>query len=310
MIAFLMIVYLAILFVLVRFKIVPWNTFWKVSPVIVFLLLMIGLIIPMSWGAPSGPILVIRNSVQIVPDVVGEVIDVPVTANVPLRKGDVLFRLDPVPYQSQLGQIEAQLKLAEARLEQIGELQRKDAASLFNLQEREAAVDQLRAQREGAKWNLDKTTVLAPADGYVTNLALRQGARVASAPVMAFIETGETIIGVQIQQIYARYLAPGQEVELTFKFYPGKIYTGRVESVLQATSTGQTQTSGTAVAPTNIEAAPLAIRIKPDDPDVAARLPAGSTGTGAIYTDHVQFAQVIQRVILRQTAILNYVIPF
>jgi hypothetical protein len=34
-------------------------------------------------------------------------------------------------------------------------------------------VDQLKAQLDGAKWNLDKTTVRAPADGYVTNVALR-----------------------------------------------------------------------------------------------------------------------------------------
>ena len=107
------------------------------------------------------------------------------------------------------------------------------------------------AQLEGAQWNLDKTIVRAPADGYVTNLALRKGARVANlplSPVMAFIDTSNTIIGVEINQIDARYVAPGQEVEVTFKFAPGQIYTGKVESVLQAIATGQTQTSGTAVA--------------------------------------------------------------
>ena len=65
----------------------------------------------------------------------------------------------------------------------------------------------------------------APADGYVTNLALRKGARVANlplSPVMAFIDTSSTIIGVEINQIDARYVAPGQEVEVTFKFAPGR----------------------------------------------------------------------------------------
>jgi hypothetical protein len=59
----------------------------------------------------------------------------------------------------------------------------------------------------GAKWNLDKTVVRAPEDGYVTNLALRKGARVASlplSPVMAFIDTSETVVGVEIAQIDAR----------------------------------------------------------------------------------------------------------
>ena len=54
----------------------------------------------------------VRNSVAIVPDVAGEVIDVPVAANTPLKAGDVLFRIDPVPYEAQVKAIEAQLKLS------------------------------------------------------------------------------------------------------------------------------------------------------------------------------------------------------
>lgn len=42
----------------------------------------------------------------------------------------------------------------------------------------------------------------------------------------------------------------------------------------------------------------------------AQRLPAGSTGTAAIYTEHVRITHIIRRVILRQLAILNYVNPF
>ena len=64
------------------------------------LLLLFGLFIPMGWGAPEGPALVIRNSVAIVPDVAGEVLEVPVAANTPLKAGDVLFRIDPVPFQA------------------------------------------------------------------------------------------------------------------------------------------------------------------------------------------------------------------
>jgi hypothetical protein len=43
---------------------------------------------------------------------------------------------------------------------------------------------------------------------------------------------------------------------------------------------------------------------------VSQRLPAGSTGLAAIFTDHVKAAHVIRRVVLRQTAILNCVNPF
>jgi RND family efflux transporter MFP subunit len=313
MIVAMMAVYLVLLFVLVHFGIVRFNLFWKASPFIVLLLLNVGLFIPMGWGAPQGPTLVVRNSVAIVPSVAGEVTDVPVTGNTPLKSGDVLFRIDPAPYDAQVRAIEAQLKLASTRLSQMTQLYEREAGRGFDVEQRQSEVDQLRAQLDSAQWNLDKTIVRAPADGYVTNLALRKGARVTNlplSPVMAFIDTSDTIIGVEIAQIDARYIEPGQDVELTFKFAPGHIYTGKVESILQAVATGQTQTSGAAVLPKAIESVPFVVRLKMDDGEFVRRLPAGATGTAAIFTDHVKVSHIIRRVLLRQIAIINYVNPF
>jgi multidrug resistance efflux pump len=306
-------VYLVILFLLVKLHIVPFNSFWKISPFIVFLLLLVGLFIPMGWGAPQGSAVVVRNSVAIVPDVAGEVIDVPVAANVPLKANDVLFRIDPVPYEAQVKAIEAQLKLSATRLAQMTQLFEREAGRGFDVEQRQAEVDQLKAQLEGAQWNRDKTTVRAPGDGYVTNVALRKGARVANlplAPVMAFIDTSTTLIGVELAQIDARYVAPGQDVEVTFKYLPGQVFTGKVETVLQAIANGQVQTSGLAVQSKGIEAAPFVARIKLDDTALADSLPAGSTGTAAIFTDRVRAAHIIRKVLLRQIAITNYVNPF
>jgi RND family efflux transporter MFP subunit len=305
--------YLVLLFVLVHFRVVRFNLFWKVSPFLVLLLTLFGLLIPMGWGAPQGTALVVRNAVSIVPDVAGEVTEVPVTANAPLKAGDVLFKIDPTPYAAQVKAIEAQLKLSSTRLAQMTQLFERDSGRGFDVEQRQSEVDRLSGQLEGAQWNLDKTTVRAPADGYVTNLALRKGARVANlplSPVMAFIDTSGTIIGVEINQIDARYIAPGQEAEVTFKFMPGHVYSGKVESVLQAIATGQTQTSGTAVTPREIEAVPFVVRVRLDDAEVARNLPAGATGTAAIYTGHLKPTHVVRRVILRQIAIINYVNPF
>jgi RND family efflux transporter MFP subunit len=306
-------VYLVLLFALVRLGMVSFNLFWKASPFIVLALVLFGLLIPMNWGAPQGSAIVVRNAVAIVPDVAGEVTEVPVAANAPLKVGEVLFKIDPIPYDAQVKAIEAQLKLSDMRLSQMTTLFERDAGRGFDVQQRQSEVDQLKAQLEGAKWNLDKTTVRAPADGYVTNVALRKGARVANlplSPVMAFIDTSSTIIGVEINQIDARHVEPGQEVEITFKFAPGKVYTGKVESVLQAIATGQTQTSGTAVLPKAIESAPFVVRVKLDDEQFAQKLPAGSTGTAAIYTEYLKPTHMVRRVLLRQVAITNYINPF
>lgn len=306
----LMAVYLVLLFALVHFGIVTFNLFWKCSPFIVLLLLNLLLFIPMGWGAPQGSALVARNAVSIIPNVAGEVIDVPVEGNAALKTGDVLFRIDPVPYEAQVRAIEAQLKLSATRLAQMTQLFERDSGRGFDVEQRQSEVDQLKAQLEGAKWNLDKTVVRAPADGYATNVALRKGARVAGSPVMAFIDTSETLIGVEISQNDARYIAPGQPVELTFKLMPGTVYSGKVETILQAISTGQTQASGLAVTPKAVESAPFVVRVKLDDQELSKLLPAGSTGTAAIFTEAVKPTHIIRKVLLRQIAILNYVNPF
>ena len=135
MIVVLLNVYLVILFLLVHFKIVPFNLFWKISPVIVLLLLLVGLFIPMNWGAPQGNALVVRHSVSIVPDVAGEVLEVPVEPNQALKAGDVLFRIDPTPYKSQVDALEAQLQFHELRLSQMTQLQRAEVGRAFDVEQ-------------------------------------------------------------------------------------------------------------------------------------------------------------------------------
>ena len=309
----LMAVYLALLFTCVWLGLIRFTTFWKASPFIVLLLLNILLFIPMGWGAPQGSALVVRNSVAIVPDVAGEVIDVPVAANVPLKAGDVLFRIDPTPFKSQVDALEAQLKFQDLRLSQMTQLQQRDSGRMFDVEQRQSEVDHLQAQLVGARWNLEKTVVRAPADGYVTNLALRKGARVGNlplSPAMAFIDTSDTIIGAEIAQIDARYIKVDQDAEVTFKFLPGRIFSGKVETILQAIATGQAQVSGQAVAPSTVQAAPFVVRLRLDDQQLAHSLPAGTTGTAAIYTDHVTPTHINRKVLLRQVAILNYINPF
>jgi RND family efflux transporter MFP subunit len=267
----------------------------------------------MGWGAPQGPALVVRQSVQIVPNVAGEVLEVPAEPNKPLKSGDVLFKIDPVPYQAQVDAIGAQLKFEELRLSQMTQLLRSDAGRAFDVEQRQADVEKLKGQLLGAKYNLDQTVVRAPADGYVTNVGLMKGARVANlplSPVMAFIDTSETIVGVEIPQIYTRYIEPGQEVEVTFKLFPGQVFAGKVDTVLQATGAGQLTASGTAVTPIQVTAAPFVVRVKLEDAKLAASLPAGTAGVAAIFTEHIKPAHIIRKVILRQIAIVNYVNPF
>jgi multidrug efflux pump subunit AcrA (membrane-fusion protein) len=312
MIAALMLIYGGLLFLAVKIKLVKMNLFWKISPLLVFIFLNVALIIPMQFYAPGGTVLAGQYGVQIVPNVGGEVIEVPVQANLPLREGDVLFKIDPTPYQAAVDDLKAQLALARTRVNQTQQLVDRGAGTAFDLDVATAQFARLEAGLANAQFNLDNTVVRAPADGYVTNVALRVGARVAAAPVtsvLPFIENGDPIILMQVFQKDLRYIEAGNAAEIAFKMFPGHVYDAKVLQVIPASATGLQAPSGAAAMPQQIAHAPMWVKLELEDPSVLNGLPVGATGTGAIYTDKGAPTQIIRRVMIRMDAIINYVSP-
>lgn len=311
MIAFLTLCYVGVLAVLVALRVLPNKPIVWMSTLVWSLLLFVVLFIPMQWGAPSGPARLMTHTVQIIPNVAGEVTDVPVVPNVPLERGDVLFRIDPTPYEATVDATRAALAFQEQRLAQYRELAARDAGTRFQVEQSEAQVARLTAELRAAEWNLEQTTVRAPADGFVTYLALRPGQRVLSMPfqpAMTFVDTSERMVGVQLHQIHLRHVAPGQPVELTFKTRPGQVIAGTVEAVLEVTAGAQPETAGTVPLATRVRAEPFFVRVALEDADVAS-LPPGSAGTAAIYTGAVTPTHIIRKVMIRMDAIVNYVWP-
>ena len=312
MIAFLTLLYAGILFVLVKLKILPNSAGTWLSIVGWVLLLFLVLFIPMQWGAPSGPARVMTYSLQIIPNVNGVVTDVPIAANTPLKEGDTLFEIDDAVYRAQVDSTRAQLDFQEKRLEQFTTLAQRDAGTRFQVEETEARVNQLRAELAAAEWNLRETIVRAPSDGFVTYLALRTGQRVTSlplAPVMTFIDTERRIVAAQINQIHLRYVAVDQPVEIAFKVRPGRIFTGKVVAVLEATAASQALAGGTIPQATAVHAEPFFVRIELDDDEELDTLPPGAAGTASIYTPSMAATHIIRKVMLRMEAIMNYVNP-
>ena len=267
----------------------------------------------MQWGAPAGSARILTYTVQIIPNVAGPVLEVPVEANRPIKKGDVLFTIDPTTYEAALEATQAQLDFQEVRLQQYEKLASTAAGTRFQVEETAALVKQLTAELEGAEWNLNETTVRAPADGYVTYLALRPGQRVVTLPfqpAMTFVDTSREIVGVQIQQIHQRYIKRGQEVEMAFKTQPGRIYTGKVKAIIQVTHESQAVISGTVPTAQPIQAEPFFVRVQLDDREAAKDLPAGTAGTAAIYTKSAAMTHIIRKVMIRMESYMNYIIPW
>lgn len=129
-----------------KFKWLPWNTPAKVIVVTLPVIGITSLILLLNIFAPSSAdVRVIKYVVQIVPQVRGRVIEVPVEGNRHYRKGEVLFRIDPTPYENDVRVLEAKLAADQARL--------NDARS--RLVEAVAGARELGEQLKGAAGKVD-----------------------------------------------------------------------------------------------------------------------------------------------------------
>jgi multidrug resistance efflux pump len=105
-----------------KFKWLPWNKTSQITVVIIPIVFLTTLILLLNvWAPSSSDVRVIKYVVQVVPQVRGRVIDVPVEGNSNVKKGDVLFRIDPTPFDLQVRTLEAQLAATEGSVAELNE---------------------------------------------------------------------------------------------------------------------------------------------------------------------------------------------
>lgn len=139
--------------------------------------------------------------VQVAPDVSGQIVKINVIDNQKVNTGDVLFEIDPARFELALRQAKAVEASAKVTLAQaIREAKRNRnlkelvAAEVTEqgqsrVEEAKAALAQAVVSKDKAQLDLDRTKVIAPVDGIVTNLDLRTGSYVTtSKPVMALVD--------------------------------------------------------------------------------------------------------------------------
>ena len=153
MIAFITILYvLAIVLVFKVFRVRPRP--WPIALFVTAGVLMIGgIVVCWTLAAPiSERAVVTRYVIQIVPWVKGKVLRIPAKPNVPLVKGkNVLFEIDPAPYQDSLNLAQAQLKVSQSNVQEL------QAA----LQVAKANVDKAQAALSAAQFAYEADTKLA-----------------------------------------------------------------------------------------------------------------------------------------------------
>jgi len=103
--------------IFIKLKLLPWTTPWKVAVAIFPVVAIAALLLLLNIFAPTTTdVRVINYVVPIVSQVRGRVIEVPVENNRPVKKNDVLFRIDPTPFQNEVHSLEARLASEEAKV--------------------------------------------------------------------------------------------------------------------------------------------------------------------------------------------------
>jgi multidrug resistance efflux pump len=312
MILFLTLIWVAFLALAVKLNWIKLTLWWKLSPVIWSVFLLLTLFVPLQFWAPSGSFIVGNYTVGIVPQVPGQVINVQALPNKPMKKGDLLFQIEPTLYKAQLDEAIASFDLAKIRVNQERQLMDKGVGKQFNLERAIAQLEQKKARVDSATFNFESTSVYAPSDGYATNITLRPGSRVASLPLtpaMSFIDSNDRVTAGFIMQTYLRYIEPGQKVEIALKMYPGQIFEAEVDYIVPARATGLENVTGLPVIPQELLHAPFGVRVKLSDSMKDLKLLSGNTGRMVIYSGEGTFAHMIRKVELRIESILNYINP-
>ena len=387
--------------IFIKFKWLPWNTAWQVTVVIIPIVALTALILALNVVAPStADIRVLKYVVQVIPQVRGRVTEVPVEPNRLVKKGELLFKIDPTQYQNDLNVAKAKLAADEAKLAQAGaglvdasagarqlqeqlksasgqvaslqprlelaqlrvrqnrELVATGAGDRFALEQAEANVTDLEAQiatataneaqvtqklsgqvngeqasvagaraqvatakaqvdlsradLANAQWNLDQTSVYAPASGYAINVQLRPGSFVTPfpvAPAMSFVEETYQVVALYTANELP-FVEPGNDAEFALTMYPGRIVKAKVDSIVWAQGQGQVVQSGTLPQTGAYPQVPGRFPVKFDveERDRDLFLAAGAEGHGAIYTEHLHAIHILRMVILRVGAITDYLI--
>ncbi|MBL0608801.1 HlyD family secretion protein [Aeromonas jandaei] len=323
---------------------IPLNK-WTVPTAALGGVILIGtLIMLMNYNHPYSEMA--RNyylSTPIVPLVKGRVVEVPIQANQPVKKGDVLFRLDDEPFRlkvdslsarldankDQLKSIDARLRSAKLDRDRASDLMRRGVGKQRDLDVTQASVDEiaaqmdqqramledLQAQLDEAKYQLAQTVVYAPSDGHVVQLALRPG-MIATPfmyrPVMTFIHKDETAYVGWFWQNSMQRLAVGDEAEVVIDGIPGKIFKGKVTAVIPAIAAGNVQANAMLLDQTSaIRPGRMPVLISITDPEWAKyQVIAGASGQAAVYTEYFHHVSVMRKVLLRMASWMNYIFPF
>src|SRR5881275_630140 len=100
-----------------KFKWLPMNFTAAVITITLPIVAMMALFLLLNIAAPAtDDVRAMNYVIPVVPRITGQVTEVPIQPNRPIKKGDVLFKIDPVPFEAAVKAAEATLRGAKDQL--------------------------------------------------------------------------------------------------------------------------------------------------------------------------------------------------
>jgi multidrug resistance efflux pump len=315
MVELLIIIYSMLMWLVFKVFKVPVNKWTSTTAVlggvisIGFLLLMMGMFHPFTKEAR-----IYSLTTPILPTVKGRVIEVNVTTGDRINKGDLLFRIDPEPFEYAVKGLEAELTLAVSNLEDATTLYEKQVGTEKSVELAQRTVDSLTAQLSNARFELEETEVHASDDGHVAQVRLRPGALAVPmpfSPLMTFVHDKDRFLLAGFQQNPLQNIKPGFEAEVIFTALPGKVFSATVLGISEIMGQGQLLPDGRLIQMDKVTSAGrvmIAINIEDDMSDF--QLPVGVKANVAVYSETWKPVAIIRKVLLRIMSWENYLFSF
>jgi membrane fusion protein (multidrug efflux system) len=167
-------------------------------------------------------------------------------AEIDFKRAESLFQKQVIPreqYDKTRTAYEvavAQVKAARERAKQL-EASTDTQRALIKQTEsgilpQEATIKQKEATLKGVELNKDYTKIYAPSEGYIAKRTVEVGNQIqAGQPLMAVVPLDDIWITANYKETQLERVKPGQKVEIKVDTYPGKVFYGRVDSIMAGT---------------------------------------------------------------------------
>ncbi|MEI6032913.1 MAG: HlyD family secretion protein [Verrucomicrobiae bacterium] len=186
------------------------------------------------------------NVVGIACRVAGPILQIPVKDNQQVKKGDLLFEIDPATYIAQVNTSTGNLQQAEAKAVQAKQqldrqtiLYKTKVIDIRDLQDAQdtyiatqADVAAAQAALDYAKLSLSYTKIFAPVDGYLTNVDTSPGEFVSGGQgILALVDSTSFWVAAYFKETQLLHVVEGAPVKIRLMGHDSQPFDGVVESV-------------------------------------------------------------------------------